>query len=431
MLDQVIHSASEHSDRAWPSDGVTRVPYWIFQDRDIYAAEQERIFQGPSWNYLCLSVEVKNTGDFIATFVGDTPVIVVRDADGELYAFENRCAHRGALITLEPRGNTKDFTCVYHAWSYDRQGNLKEVAFKDGIKGKGGMPASFCMQQHNPRKLRLAEAFGIVFGSFSNDVVPLEEHLGEEIYTRIGRVMGGRTPVVLGRYTQALPNNWKLYMENVKDSYHASILHLFFTTFELNRLSQTGGIIVDPTGGHHVSFSAIDVSSAKNNEKNNENNNEKDNEYAEQNIRSDSEFKLADPSLLESFKEFPDSVTLQILSTFPTFVLQQIQNAIAVRQIVPRGVDRTDLHWTLLGFAEDSPEQRLIRLKQANLVGPAGYISMEDGCVGGFVQRGIAGAAGEQAVIEMGGAGTDSSESRVTEASVRGFWKAYRALMGI
>jgi anthranilate 1,2-dioxygenase large subunit len=423
MLDQVNRTTRETGGQArahvWPSDGVTRVPFWIFQDRDIYAAEQQRIFQGPSWNYLCLSVEVKNTGDFVTTFVGDTSVIVARDTDGELYAFENRCAHRGALIALESRGNTKDFTCVYHAWSYDRQGNLKGVAFKDGIKGKGGMPASFCMEQHNPRKLRLAEAFGIVFGSFSNDVPPLEEHLGDEIYSRIGRVMGGRTPVVLGRYTQALPNNWKLYMENVKDSYHASILHLFFTTFELNRLSQTGGIIVDPTGGHHISFSAIDTEAAGNND------------YAEQNIRSDSEFKLADPSLLQSFKEFPDNVTLQILSTFPTFILQQIQNAIAVRQVVPRGVDRTDLHWTLLGFAEDTPEQRLVRLKQANLVGPAGYISMEDGCVGGFVQRGIAGAAGEEAVIEMGGAGTESSESRVTEASVRGFWKAYRAQMGL
>jgi anthranilate 1,2-dioxygenase large subunit len=423
MLDQVNRTTREAGGQTrahvWPSDGVTRVPFWIFQDRDIYAAEQQRIFQGPSWNYLCLAVEVKNTGDFVTTFVGDTSVIVARDTDGELYAFENRCAHRGALIALESRGNTKDFTCVYHAWSYDRQGNLKGVAFKDGIKGKGGMPASFCMEQHNPRKLRLAEAFGIVFGSFSNDVPPLEEHLGEEIYSRIGRVMGGRTPVVLGRYTQALPNNWKLYMENVKDSYHASILHLFFTTFELNRLSQTGGIIVDPSGGHHISFSAIDTKAADNND------------YAEQNIRSDSEFKLADPSLLQSFKEFPDNVTLQILSTFPTFILQQIQNAIAVRQVVPRGVDRTDLHWTLLGFAEDTPEQRLVRLKQANLVGPAGYISMEDGCVGGFVQRGIAGAAGEQAVIEMGGAGTESSESRVTEASVRGFWKAYRVQMGL
>jgi anthranilate 1,2-dioxygenase large subunit len=427
MLDQISRPGSEPVERNWPDEGLTRVPYWIFQDQAIYAAEQRRIFQGPTWNYLCLSIEVKNTGDFITTFVGDTSVIVARDADGELYGFENRCAHRGALIALEQRGNTKDFSCVYHAWTYDRQGNLKGVAFKDGIKGKGGMPASFCMEQHNPRKLRLAEAFGIVFGSFSNDVPPLEEHLGEEIHSRIGRVMNGRTPVVLGRYTQALPNNWKLYMENVKDSYHASILHLFFTTFELNRLSQTGGIIVDPTGGHHVSFSAIDAGVVAK-----DGNEEKDaNEYAEQNIRSDSEFKLADPSLLQSFKEFPDHVTLQILSVFPTFILQQIQNAIAVRQIVPRGVDRTDLHWTLLGFAEDTPEQRLTRLKQSNLVGPAGYISMEDGCVGGFVQRGIAGAGGERAIIEMGGAGTESSESRVTEASVRGFWKAYRTHMGL
>jgi anthranilate 1,2-dioxygenase large subunit len=419
MLDQVAGKSREAAGHNWPDEGVTRVPFWIFQDRDIYAAEQQLIFQGPAWNFLCLAVEVQNTGDYITTFVGDTSVIVARDSDGELYAFENRCAHRGALIALETRGNTKDFSCVYHAWTYDRQGNLKGVAFKDGIKGKGGMPASFCMERHNPRKLRLAEAFGIVFGSFSNDVPPLEEHLGEEIYSRIGRVMKGRTPVVLGRYTQALPNNWKLYMENVKDSYHASILHLFFTTFELNRLSQTGGIIVDSTGGHHISFSAIDSSAAK------------DTEYAEQNIRSDSEFRLADPSLLKSFKEFPDDVTLQILSVFPTFILQQIQNAIAVRQVVPRGTDRTDLHWTLLGFAEDTPEQRLVRLKQANLVGPAGYISMEDGCVGGFVQRGIAGASGEQAVLEMGGASTESSESRVTEASVRGFWKAYRARMDI
>ncbi|VIO69018.1 aromatic ring-hydroxylating dioxygenase subunit alpha [Bradyrhizobium ivorense] len=418
MLDQVS-GTPRASDRVWANDGVTRVPFWIFQDKAIYAAEQQRIFQGPSWNFLCLAIEVKNTGDFVTTFVGDTPVIVARDSDGELYAFENRCAHRGALIALEARGNTKAFTCVYHAWSYDRQGNLKEVAFKEGIKGKGGMPPSFCMEQHNPRKLRLAEAFGVVFGSFSNDVPPLEEHLGEEIYSRIGRVMSGRTPVVLGRYTQALPNNWKLYMENVKDSYHASILHLFFTTFELNRLSQTGGIIVDPTGGHHVSFSAIDPNAAKSSD------------YDAQDLRSDSEFKLADPSLLQSFKEFPDNTTLQILSVFPTFVLQQIQNAIAVRQIVPRGPDKTDLHWTLLGFAEDTPEQRMTRLKQANLVGPAGYISMEDGCVGGFVQRGILGAPDEQAIIEMGGSGTDSSESRVTEASVRGFWKAYRARMGV
>jgi anthranilate 1,2-dioxygenase large subunit len=47
------------------------------------------------------------------------------------------------------------------------------------------------------------------------------------------------------------------------------------------------------------------------------------------------------------------------------------------------------------------------------------------------VQRGIAGAADERAVLEMGGASTESQESRTTEASVRGFWKAYRTTMGL
>jgi anthranilate 1,2-dioxygenase large subunit len=236
---------------------------------------------------------------------------------------------------------------------------------------------------------------------------------------RIERVLAGRAPVVIGRYTQVLPNNWKLYMENVKDSYHASILHLFFTTFEINRLSQTGAIIVDESGGNHVSYSQIDRAAGR------------DQEYANQQLRSDSQYRLADPSLLQGFDEFPDGITLQILSVFPTFILQQIQNAIAVRQIVPRGVGRTDLNWTILGFEDDTPDQRLARLKQANLVGPAGYVSMEDGCVGGFVQRGIAGSPNEQAVLEMGGSVAESSESRVTEASVRGFWKAYRTHMGL
>ncbi|MBL4801109.1 MAG: hypothetical protein JKY45_04390 [Emcibacter sp.] len=107
--------------------------------------------------------------------------------------------------------------------------------------------------------------------------------------------------------------------------------------------------------------------------------------------------------MLESFDEFGDDITLQILTVFPGFVLQQIFNSVVVRQIVPCGVDKMELHWTYLGFEGDTPEQTKIRLKQANLVGPAGFISMEDGCVGNFVQRGIKGASQEFAVLEMGG----------------------------
>ena len=417
MTDQTIADAAGQPG-VWPAEGVTRVPYWVFQRDDVFQREQEKLLQGPIWNYLCMESDVPDGGDYRATEVGATPIVVTRDKDGKLHAFENRCAHRGALIVLDEAGNKpQGFACVYHAWTYDLEGSLNGVAFMRGMKGKGGgMPATFKMSEHSPRKLRVATLHGLVFGTFSPAAPSLEDYLGPTIIARIARVLEGRRAVVLGRYTQALPNNWKLYMENVKDSYHASILHLFFTTFELNRLNYTGGILVEGGGGHHVSFNQLDKALV-------------DEQYAQQNIRSESDYKLADPTLLRGFPEFPDGITLQILTVFPTFVLQQIQNSVAIRQIVPKGPEQTDLNWTILGFEDDTPEQREIRLTQANLVGPAGFISMEDGCVGGFVQRGVAGASKLSAVVEMGGDSIESSESRVTEAGLRGFWTQYRRLM--
>lgn len=410
----------------WGPSDLTRVPYAAYRDEGLYAKEQKRIFRAGTWNYLCLDSEIPQPGDYRTTFVGDAPVVVVRDEDDDIYAFENRCSHRGALICIEKSGKgAQDFQCVYHAWTYDRQGNLKGVAFEAGVNGSGGMRKDFCKEAHGPRKLRVAVFCGLVFGSFSEMVDPIEEYLGDEICQRIERVLG--KPVeVIGRFTQSLPNNWKLYVENVKDSYHASLLHLFFTTFRLNRLSQKGGVIVDPSGGHHVSYSIIDsgdegAAAAATTD-----------EYQAQKLRSgQSGYQLKDRSLLEGFKEFDDGVTLQILSVFPGFVLQQIQNCLAIRQILPRGVLSTDLNWTYLGYRSDTPAQREVRFKQSNLVGAAGFVSMEDGAVGGFVQRGIAATEHEQAIVEMGGDSVESGESRATEASVRGFWKAYRALMGI
>jgi anthranilate 1,2-dioxygenase large subunit/terephthalate 1,2-dioxygenase oxygenase component alpha subunit len=408
MTEQPIH---------WAGPGLTRVPFAVYSDAELAAREQQRVFHGATWNYLCLEAELPGSGSYRSTFVGETPVVVVRDGEGDIYGFENRCAHRGALIVLDKSGRVENFQCVYHAWSYNLQGDLTGVAFERGVKGQGGMRAGFCKEEHGPRKLRIATYCGLVFGSFSDEVPDIEEYLGDEICRRIERVL--HKPVeVIGRFTQALPNNWKLYVENVKDSYHASLLHLFFTTFELNRLSQKGGVIVDESGGNHVSYSMVDPAAA-------------DASYKDQGLRTDSQnYRLKDPSLLAGFQEFDDGITLQILSVFPGFVLQQIQNCLAVRQVLPRGQDRTELHWTYIGYADDTPEQRKVRLKQSNLVGPAGFISMEDGAVGNFVQRGIAGAEDQQAIVEMGGDGVASSEGRATETSVRGFWKAWRHHMG-
>ena len=59
--------------RSWPAEGVTRVPYWVYQDREVYTAEQEKIFRGPAWSYLCLEAEIASPGDFRVVSVGDKP----------------------------------------------------------------------------------------------------------------------------------------------------------------------------------------------------------------------------------------------------------------------------------------------------------------------------------------------------------------------
>jgi phenylpropionate dioxygenase-like ring-hydroxylating dioxygenase large terminal subunit len=406
------------SARLWP-EGLTRVPYWVYAEQDVLAAEQKRIFEGPVWNFLCLEVELPNIGDYRTTFVGSMPVVVARAEDGAVCAFENRCAHRGALICLDDGGSGKDFQCVYHSWRYDLRGNLRSIAFRHGVNGQGGMPADFDMAHHGPRKLRVTTYCGLVFGTLSEQTPDFENWLGGDVAGRVRRVLGNRRLEIIGRFTQALPNNWKLYLENVRDTYHASLLHLFLTTFRITRLSQGGGVMVSESGAHHASTTLVPMQGT-------------DTSYTSQQLRSDNEeFRLADPSILRMHDEFHDNIQLQILSIFPAFVLQQVQNAVAVRQIVPRGVEQTDLNWIYVGFTDDTPELRMHRLKQCNLVGPAGYVSMEDGAVGGFVQRGIAAATDEMSVVEMGGASAETQETRATEASVRGFWKAYRAHMGL
>jgi anthranilate 1,2-dioxygenase large subunit/terephthalate 1,2-dioxygenase oxygenase component alpha subunit len=402
-------------DRSWPAQGLTRIPYWIYSDRDLYAEEQARIFRGDAWTFLCLEAELPGPNTFRTSNLGDMPVVVTRDKNGVIHAFENRCAHRGSLLCLKERGEAREIVCVYHNWTYDLTGKLTGVAFRRGVGGKGGMPADSRPDEHGPRQLRVEVLAGLVFGTLGANAVPVEQYLGPDITAKIRRVM--KAPAkLLGGYSQILPGNWKLYMENVKDSYHASLLHMFFTTFRLNRLSQKGGLVVSESGGNHISYSmSADVAGK---------------EYEQAGMRSaNAGFGLEAPELLNNVDEFGDGIGIQILSVFPGFVLQQIRNSLAVRRVVPQGLDRAELIWTCFGYQNDDDAMTELRLRQANLIGPSGFISMEDGAATGFVQRGIRGAGDEESVVEMGGSGTASEESRVSEAAVRGFWKAYRQYM--
>src|ERR1041384_397981 len=93
----------------WPHEDTMRVPYQVYTDPDLYALEQQRLFQGPTWNFLCLEAEIPNAGDYKTTSVGDAPVVVVRKNDGNVSAVLNRCAHKGAVVCYKPRGNISEF----------------------------------------------------------------------------------------------------------------------------------------------------------------------------------------------------------------------------------------------------------------------------------------------------------------------------------
>ena len=113
-----------------------------------------------------------------------------------------------------------------------------------------------------------------------------------------------------------------------------------------------------------------------------------DDAVSSEKVRSlDEGYSLQDPGFMEHYLELGDTITNSIQTIFPTMVIQQILNALAIRQLVPRGVDKAELLWTILGFADDDDTMTKHRVKTNNLVGPAGFISMEDGVVGSFVQR--------------------------------------------
>ncbi len=404
--------------RPWPSEGFTRAPYWVYQDAETYLQEQKNIFRGPNWHYLGLEAEVKNPGDFKSTYIGEQSVILTRAEDGSLNAMLNRCAHRGNMMTREAFGTTKKLYCVYHAWSYTLKGDLSHAAFSQGLRGEGGLPKDFKHADHGLQKLRVETLCGLVFATFSDDTPALEEWLGE-VATGIRRVL--KKPLkVLGYDTQRIHANWKAYHENPRDSYHANILHTFYGTFGLSRMSQESGMILDKNGRHVYFYTKAGT------EKKSE-----DYEKTSSQLRSHNDgLKLEDPSILKWADEYGDGVSVQILTTYPGFVLHQIANSLATRQICTKGPGQTDLVWTYFGFEDDDEELTERRLVQTNLAGSAGMISVEDAAVCEMMQHAFGDAQEGESFIEMGGKDLDiSGSSKLSERAIRNFWHHYKSDM--
>ena len=400
----------------WPAEGVSRVPFWVYSDPAIYEREQARIFAGPTWSYVGLAAEVPAPGDFKRGFIGDTPVVLVRDRGGELRVLLNRCAHRGVQFCQHNFGNVPEFMCPYHQWTYDLKGNLVGVPFRRGLRKQGGMPPDFALEEHSLQSLHVTERNGVVFASFDSAIPSFEEYLGASMLAYFDRVFDGRPLRVLGYMRQLIRSNWKLMFENIKDPYHASLLHVFLVTFGLFRADQPSAVKMDPSGRHAALISSRGEQKAS------------DGTLEMKSFLAD--FKLHDPMLLTPVKEFAGDATVVMQTIWPNLIVQQQSNTLATRQLVTRGPHAFELVWTFFGYADDSEEMTRIRLRQANLMGPAGLVSVDDSEMMEFSQRGVAHSPDAAAVLELGGRDCDDAPHMITETAIRGFYKYYREVMG-
>jgi salicylate 5-hydroxylase large subunit len=428
----LFHPASpEAATPGWGSPPTSRAPGWIYTDEALYRRELEQLFYRGHWCYVGLECEVPKAGDFKRSKIGERSVVMVRERGrpgqpDAIHVLENRCAHRGVQFVRERTGNARSFVCPYHQWTYKLNGDLVGLTFKNGVERieddgsksmQGGMDTDFQLCDHGLNKLKVARRGGAVFASFDPGVESFEDYLGPEVLPYYDRIF--HKPLkLLGRNRQRIPANWKLMQENIKDSYHPGLLHTWFVTFGLWRADQKSQLVMDSRHRHAVMVGRRNAGTAG--------------AVTEGVTSFKAGMSLQDDRLLDVVPEpWWNGPTVTMMTLFPSLIVQQQVNSLSTRQIVPAGPGMFDFVWTHFGFEDDTEEMTRRRLRQANLFGPAGYVSADDGEVIEFVQQAFAANPQARTVSEMGGTGVGDTQHNVTETLIRGMHSYWRGQMDV
>ncbi|QMV85745.1 aromatic ring-hydroxylating dioxygenase subunit alpha [Corynebacterium hindlerae] len=194
----------------------------IFSDEKVYNQEMRRIF-ARSWLFIAHEDQFKKPGDFFQTYMGEDPVIASMNKKREIRVLLNNCRHRGARVCRADMGSTKNFTCTYHGWSYDLDGNLVNVPAQESYS------SDFNLADWGLVTAPRVESYkGLIFANWDKDAEPLEDALGEMkwyIDAFMDRDPEGTT-VVGGVTKWVLEGNWKLAAEQfATDWYHVNMSH--------------------------------------------------------------------------------------------------------------------------------------------------------------------------------------------------------------
>lgn len=204
--------------------GIFKVNRRVFTDPDILQAEKKNVFD-KSWLYVGHASEIPEAGSFVRRKVGGRPLIFVRSKDGVIRMFMDACTHRGNSVCSSNSGKVNRFTCFYHGWSFDTDGELKVVPDPAGY-GKDFDKKALSLSSP-PRVEHYRDMY---FMSMDPEIVDLDTYLGgTKKYIDDMLDIAVSEPVIApGQQSYSMDANWKLLVENSADIYHGPATHRRF-----------------------------------------------------------------------------------------------------------------------------------------------------------------------------------------------------------
>lgn len=100
-----------------------------------------------AWYVACWTHDVK-PGGLLGMRILDEPIVLWRGRDGVLTAFEDRCVHRLAALSLG-RCEGNKLRCMYHGMLYDRGGAVVEIPGQDTIPAHARVRTYKVLERHS------------------------------------------------------------------------------------------------------------------------------------------------------------------------------------------------------------------------------------------------------------------------------------------
>jgi len=400
----------------------------VLSDPSLYQLELERIF-ARGWNFMCHDSQLKASGDYLISYIGEDQIIVVRDEDGEVHALLNTCRHRGNALCRAEQGRAKSFVCSYHGWNYGLDGRLL------GVPGLG----TFYHGDLDKSRLGLAKAriesyLGFHFATLAPDAPPLHDFLGVTGRTGLAMVCAhGDVEVAEGVQKNVIDCNWKIAVDNLFDWYHVPYSHAsadasgFFEVakiqFPKNQMVMLGEY------GHAIGGPVIPREMQDQIDRLTDEQREEMSRAQQENaprIRPKSATELMGSEGVRS-QGHPN--------IFPNLWVTISGTQMCLR--LPRGPSHTELWWyTLVPKAAPPAAKRDIIRRMNHVFGPAGLLEQDDGenwSQSTRSARGVAGRELGQALVmglghdemRVGASGEHYIEGLISEHGQRWLYRAW------